>query len=328
MKKNFIFILSVFMLTYVFSDSYSKEKSVFALAGRDYVLGGQVVGIKLYSKGIIVVDFEDSESCPALNAGLRRGDTIISAGGADVTDTDSFLYAVAASGGKIDITYERGGKIGNTCLLLKSDSSGRLRAGMWVRDSVGGVGTVTFYSPADGKVVTLGHPVTDSDTGKSFTVQSGIITGCEIVSVNKSTPGSPGEIYGRFAQEDDVIGTISENTEKGLYAELKKLPSDPVYMKIAPADEVKNGGALLYSDIRGNGVEPYSVSIKKLYASSGSDLLVTITDERLIEAAGGIVQGMSGSPIVQGGKLAGALTHVFLDDPYSGYGIYAEKMAS
>ena len=328
MKKKFIFILSVFMLTYVVSDSYSKEKSVFALAGRDYVLGGQVVGIKLYSKGIIVVDFEDSDSCPALNSGLRRGDTIIYAGGAAVTDTDSFLYAVASSGGKLDITYERGGKTENTSLLLESDSSGRLRAGMWVRDSVGGVGTVTFYSPSDGKVVTLGHPVTDSDTGKCFTVQSGVITGCEILSVNKSTPGSPGEIYGQFAHEDDVIGTITENTEKGLYAELKKMPENATYMKIAPADEVKNGGALLYSDIRGNGVEPYSVSLKKLYSPSGSDLLVTINDNRLVEATGGIVQGLSGSPIVQGGKIVGALTHVFLDDPTSGYGIYAEKMAS
>lgn len=328
MKKKLILILSVFMLTYVISDSYSKEKSVFALAGHDYVLGGSVVGIKLYSKGIIVVDFEDSDNCPALRAGLRRGDTIISAGGTEVTDTDSFLYAVAASGGKLPITFERGGKIISSELIPKCDPSGRLLAGMWVRDSVGGVGTVTFYSPSEGKMVTLGHPVTDSDTGKSFTVQSGVITGCEILSVGKSTPGAPGEIFGRFADEENVLGQITENTERGLYASAAKIPDDPVYMKIAPASEVKSGGALLYSDIRGNGVEPYTVSIQKLYSSSGSDLLVKITDQRLLDFSGGIVQGMSGSPIVQSGKIAGALTHVFLDDPTSGYGIYSEKMAA
>lgn len=328
MKKKFIFILSVFMLTYVISDSFSKEKSVFALSGHDYVLGGNIVGIKLYSKGIIVVDFEDSPACPALKAGLRRGDTIIKAGGIDVTDTDSFLSAVAASGESLEITFERAGKIMSASLTPECDPSGRLRAGMWVRDSVGGVGTVTFYSPSEGKMVALGHPVTDSDTGKSFTVQNGVITGCEILSVGKSTAGSPGEIYGKFTDGADAMGTITENTDRGLYASINTLPTDAVYMKIAPADEVKSGGALLYSDIRKNGVEPYTVSIQKLYSAAGSDLLVKITDQRLLDLTGGIVQGMSGSPLVQGGKIVGALTHVFIDDPTSGYGIYAEKMAS
>lgn len=116
-----------------------------------------VVGIKLYSKGIIVVDFEDSDNCPALRAGLRRGDTIISAGGTEVTDTDSFLYAVAASGGKLPITFERGGKIISSERIPEMTHRAPF-SGMWVRDSVGGVGTVTFYSPSEGKMVTLGHP--------------------------------------------------------------------------------------------------------------------------------------------------------------------------
>ena len=119
---------------------------------------------------------------------------------------------------------------------------------------------------------------------------------------------------------------ITENTERGLYASAAKIPDDPVYMKIAPASEVKSGGALLYSDIRGNGVEPYTVSIQKLYSSSGSDLLVKITDQRLLDFSGGIVQGMSGSPIVQSGRLVGAVTHVFVNDPTRGYGIFIENM--
>lgn len=330
MKKKFMLLLTVFMLTYVASDVYKKDQSVFALSEKEYVLGGEIVGIKLYSQGIICVDFEDSNSPnPALLAGLKKGDIILYAGGREISDTDSFVEAVKESKDTVNVVYDRNGKIKETVITPQTDSYGNKRVGMWVRDSVAGVGTITFYSEEDCQVVTLGHPVTDSDTGRSFTVGKGYITDCDILSVEKSKKGAPGEIVGQFREDEKIYGEITANTENGLYAKTESMAEkDAEHIKIASINEVHDGGALLYTDVAGDGVKAYSVNIKRLLGGGKNDMTVEIIDERLISVTGGIVQGMSGSPIVQGGKIVGALTHVFLDDPKSGYGIYAQKMTA
>ena len=328
LKQKFILILSVFMLTYVASDVYRQDKSVFALSEKEYALGGQTVGIKLYSKGIMCVDFEDTEyPNPALAAGLKKGDIILSAGEREISDTDSFVEAVKEAGETVQVVYDRNGKIKETTITPETDAYGNKRVGMWVRDSVAGVGTITFYSEEDGQVVTLGHPVTDSDTGRSFTVGKGYITDCDILSVEKSKRGAPGEIIGQFKEDEKIYGQIRANTENGLYADIKDIPEgEAEYMRIAAVNDVHDGGALLYTDVAGDGVKGYSVNIKRLFSGGKNDMTVQISDERLISVTGGIVQGMSGSPIVQDGKIIGALTHVFLDDPKSGYAVYAQQM--
>ncbi len=328
MKKKLMLILSVFVLTYVTSDFISEEKSVFASAETEVILGGQVVGIKLYSEGIMLVDFEEGGESPALKAGLKKGDIILTADGKKINGTDSFIEAVLNSSPSdgLKISYNRGGRENSTVLYPSSTADGGMKVGMWVRDSVGGVGTVTCYSPSNNRMVTLGHSVTDTDTGESFIAGGGFITDCEILSVEKSACGTPGEIYGMFKEDERIYGTITENRETGLYADVRTLPEECTRIKIASASSVHDGGAILYSDVAGGGVTAYSVSLKKLYSAGTRNFAVTITDERLLALTGGIVQGMSGSPVVQGGRLVGALTHVCVNSPESGYGIYIENM--
>lgn len=326
MKKKLLFILSVFMLTYVISDFFTKEKSAFSESGEELILGGQIVGIKLYSEGIMVVGFEETEENPAIRAGIKTGDTIISANGIKINGTESFANVVSSSPDGVSVTYRRGGKEASTVIVPEKTADGRLMVGLWVRDSVGGVGTVTFYSEKCNKMVTLGHSVTDSDTGESFYAGGGVITDCEIASVEKSVSGSPGEIYGQFKADETVFGVIEKNTPCGLYASLCTMPSECVRVKTAPSGKVYDGGALLYSDIGGDGVKAYSVRLKKLYHADSKDFEIEITDERLLALTGGIVQGMSGSPVVQGGKLIGAVTHVFVNSPKKGYGIFVDNM--
>lgn len=325
MKKKLILILSVFMLSYVISDAIYEEKSVFAANDGEYLLGGQTVGIKLYSKGIIITDFEEDEKNPAVSAGLKRGDMILFANGRALTDTDSFVEVLSEST-ELNLVYDRGGKTMEAHVMPSEDENGRKRVGMWVRDSIAGVGTVTFYDVSRGKVAALGHPVTESDTGRSFTVGKGEISLCDIASIEKSAPGAPGELCGVFRENGTVYADITDNCQSGLFGNIRALPSvDAPSVKLAREREIHDGGAILYSDVSGTNTA-YSVKIKKLYSKDNNDFIVEITDSRLLDLTGGIVQGMSGSPIVQGGKLIGAVTHVFVNDPTKGYGIFVENM--
>lgn len=330
MKKRFAAILIILTLVYVSAD-YSRDASVSASGNIDnyeYVLGGNVVGIKLYGRGLILVDFKEiSGENPALKAGLCKGDILLSANGTDIKNTDSFIETVITSPGEIAITADRNGELFETVLTPIKDESGINRVGMWVRDSIAGVGTVTFYDEKGGKVVTLGHSVSDSDTGRRFGVRKGYITDCDVVSVEKSEEGAPGEIVGKFTEDEKIYGYITENTAGGLFANSSGiLPVDEVIVKAASSREVKDGEAFIYTELGGDGVKPYKVEIKKVFGRAKGDMIVTVTDDKLLSVTGGIVQGMSGSPILQNGKIVGAVTHVFVNDPTRGYGIFIENM--
>lgn len=329
MKRVLAIIITLFALTYVINDSFTKEKSVFAITNKNYLLGGETVGIKLYAKGLICIDFEEvGGRNPAKEAGIKKGDIILSSNGKEITGTDLFIKIISESNGKVQISYDRDGKIYETYITPYQDESGNKKVGLWVRDSVAGVGTVSFTDVEKGVMVTLGHSVNDSDTGRRFLAQRGYITNCEIIDVDKSEEGSPGEIYGKFKEDESIYGYITENTEKGLYANIGKISGniEKLY-HIASEKEIHDGGALVYTDVVGGEIKGYSAEIKKCYSSGGSDLIVEIKDNRLIEKTGGIVQGMSGSPIVQDGKIVGVVTHVFINNPSSGYAIYAYRMA-
>ena len=236
------------------------------------------------------------------------------------------MERVVSAKGELKLTVERNGEIFETSITPVVDESGINRVGMWVRDSIAGVGTVTFSDEKGGRMVTLGHSVSDSDTGTSFGVRKGYITDCEIVSVEKSRAGEPGEIVGKFTEEEKIYGYITENTGGGLFANSSGLAMDDgVKIKAAPSKDIVDGKALLYTELGGDGMKGYEVSIRKVYGKKG-DMIVTVTDEKLLNLTGGIVQGMSGSPIVQNGMLVGAVTHVFVNDPQQGYAIFAETM--
>ena len=295
---------------------------------------GTPFGMKLYTDGVLVIDITTVETVsgsisPGEDAGVKKGDYILSADGKQVLTNEELSAAVAASGGnRIKLVIERGGTqktVYVTPALSKETNSYRI--GLWVRDSSAGIGTLTFYSPATGIVCGLGHGVCDEDTGDLLELKNGEIVSAEIVSVEKGSSGSPGQLKGRFTY--GTIGKIDCNSEKGVYSVLKGKLGFSRLTETALKQEVRDGDAQILCTVDGREPQLYSCRIKKrssAYLSATQNMTVTVTDPELLNITGGIVQGMSGSPILQNGKLIGAVTHVLIDDPTTGYAIFAENM--
>lgn len=317
MKKQFIF---AFIIMAVFSVSAVITPSAPCAGSNVYVIpGGEVVGIKLYTKGLLVVGMSPAPS-PASLAGIKQGDIILKANGNELSDT-SQLFEIVSKNDKISLECVRNSKIYNT-VVIPNISSGAPRIGAWVRDSTAGLGTITFYT--QDKFAALGHAVTDSDTGKIMSLSDGSITGANVVGVSIGKRGTPGELIGTFA--DNTIGTIDINCENGLYGKSSTIP-DKQAVKIANRSEISEGDAYILANIDGSGVQQYSIKIERisLYAYT-KPIIFKVTDKKLLDTTGGIVQGMSGSPIIQNNMLIGAVTHVFVNDPSRGYAIFAENM--
>ena len=295
---------------------------------------GTPFGMKLYTDGVLVIDITTVETVsgsisPGEDAGVKKGDYILSADGKQVLTNEELSAAVAASGGnRIKLVIKRGGTqktVYVTPALSKETNSYRI--GLWVRDSSAGIGTLTFYSPATGIVCGLGHGVCDEDTGDLRELKNGEIVSAEIVSVEKRSSGSPGQLKGRFTY--GTIGKIDCNSEKGVYSVLKGKLGFSRLIETALKQEVRDGDAQILCTVDGREPQLYSCRIKKrssAYLSATQNMTVTVTDPELLKLTGGIVQGMSGSPILQNGKLIGAVTHVLIDDPTTGYAIFAENM--
>lgn len=295
---------------------------------------GTPFGMKLYTDGVLVIDITTVETVsgsisPGEDAGVKKGDYILSADGKQVLTNEELSAAVAASGGnRIKLVIKRGGTpktVYVTPALSKETNSYRI--GLWVRDSSAGIGTLTFYSPATGIVCGLGHGVCDEDTGDLLELKNGEIVSAEIVSVEKGSSGSPGQLKGRFTY--GTIGKIDCNSEKGVYSVLKGKLGFSRLAETALKQEVRDGDAQIFCTVDGREPQLYSCRIKKrssAYLSATQNMTVTVTDPELLKLTGGIVQGMSGSPILQNGKLIGAVTHVLIDDPTTGYAIFAENM--
>lgn len=295
---------------------------------------GTPFGMKLYTDGVLVIDITTVETAsgsisPGEDAGVKKGDYILSADGKQVLTNEELSAAVAASGGnRIKLVIKRGGTpktVYVTPALSKETNSYRI--GLWVRDSSAGIGTLTFYSPATGIVCGLGHGVCDEDTGDLLELKNGEIVSAEIVSVEKGSSGSPGQLKGKFTY--GTIGKIDCNSEKGVYSVLKGKLGFSRLTETALKQEVRDGDAQILCTVDGREPQLYSCRIKKrssAYLSATQNMTVTVTDPELLNITGGIVQGMSGSPILQNGKLIGAVTHVLIDDPTTGYAIFAENM--
>ena len=312
------------------------EAPVFAVGGRPF-------GIKLLMEGVMVTGLGDVEgqdgslSCPAEESGLCKGDIIRLADGEVLTSNDQLQQIIADSGGKVlTLSVRRGDEdIAMELQPVLSRRSGGWKGGMWVRDSIAGIGTMSFFDTKTGCFAGLGHPICDSDTGGVVPVHSGEAVPVEITDVKRGARGLAGELRGNFAMADS-FGVLERNKQSGIYGRLSdealaELSADCEVFPMAFRQEITEGDAEIYTTVSENTPERYSAEIVSVdYASGGSskNMVIRITDPRLLDAAGGIVQGMSGSPIIQNGKLVGAVTHVFVADPAKGYGIFAENMAS
>ncbi|MDO4543299.1 MAG: SpoIVB peptidase [Clostridia bacterium] len=300
-------------------------------------LGGQAVGVVLYTDGVQVVGLgsvstENGLVSPASNASIKQGDTILSVNGTKVLDSAHFRQLVNSGESTYRLTILREGQtIECTVTPAYDEQAGRWVLGAWVRDSTSGVGTLSFYDEDTYRFYALGHPVTDIDTGTILNAHSGIISLAEIFDVEKGISGKAGELYGSFSQEEaDVIGYIDCNTEFGIAGSIKQGEElNGQSLQLARASEVVLGEATMYSTVSGHEVLGYSCNVIRADVQSSpmtQGVIIEITDERLIERTGGIVQGISGSPVVQNGKLIGVVTHVFVNEPLRGYCLYAEWM--
>lgn len=293
---------------------------------------GTPFGVKLFSDGALVVAFSDRYTAlgsenPAKAAGLRLGDLIVSAGGREVRSNDDLTTAIQAANGRpLPVVYRRGGAQYTAELVPVKDEQGDYKAGVWVRDSGAGIGTMSFIDPAHETFAGLGHSISDADTGADLTLLSGEIVPVTITGCIRGAAGSPGELRGEFSAAP--AGTVLANDTAGVYGQYSGSQTGHS-MPVANLQEVIPGDAELWTTVQGTTAQPYKVKIERV-TMTGNDpnrnLLIRVTDARLLEATGGIVQGMSGSPIVQNGQLAAVLTHVLVNDPTSGYAIFAATM--
>jgi len=297
---------------------------------------GRAVGIKLFSDGVVVVGTSDivtegGKINPAKACGLKEGDIIthINATEVDTIEEVSALLQQLA-GESMSISAIRGDtSVELTAQAVRCSADGAYKLGAWIRDSMAGIGTVTYYCPETGAFGALGHGINDVDTALLMPLDSGEILPANVSGVRKGETGKPGQLKGVF-DTSATLGQLECNSACGVFGRLERedwLTGSA--METAARDEVRAGDAVILSNISGDTVERYEIRILKVYPESGSegrDFLIEVTDPRLLEATGGIVQGMSGSPIIQKGKLVGAVTHVMVDNPRQGYGIWIGDM--
>ena len=313
--------------------------TLFALGGtaqaadevKQLVPMGDAVGIYVQMQGVMVVDavkFDSGEgqSSPAREAGILPGDVIINIAGRAVESAeDVYEAAEALDGSPVELTLRRCGQEKRVSLTPHYNGE-KYELGLWLRDSMAGLGTLTYYDPDSGGFGALGHCISDIDTGVTMPIRSGKVLSAAINGVMKGGDGEPGQLQGGI-DADNSIGWVEENTESGIFGGL----SDPSAaegrqaMPIARDSEIKTGPATILSTVSGRKPESFDIEICRLH-SGGRGMTVKVTDERLLEMTGGIVQGMSGSPIIQGGKLVGAVTHVLINDSAKGYGLSIEGM--
>lgn len=301
-------------------------------ARKSVTVCGTPFGVKMFSEGALIVGFSDinisgGTANPAKDAGLRMGDRVICIGDTTTENNDAVKATLEASGGAaLNVVYVRDGEQLMTTLTPVWDAAeAQWRAGMWVRDSSAGVGTLTFADEENGVFAGLGHPISDSDTGESVALRSGEIVPCEIIGCTAGTVGSPGELKGRFLSSH-AIGTIKLNSQNGVYG-TTRTSFEGRSMEVAFAQEVVQGEAEILVTISGQTARTYRVMIERVSdADPNRNMVIHVIDDELLAQTGGIVQGMSGSPIIQNGRLAGAVTHVLVNDPTRGYGIFAQTM--
>ena len=295
-------------------------------ADNSVVLGGQPFGLTMYTSGVVVINVSDDDDSPARAAGVNENDIITKANGETVTSNEQLKEIVEHSRGEdIELSLSRGESPISLTITPQEDDEGGYTVGMWIRDSTAGLGTVTYYDERSCSFGALGHGINDRDTGILLPLRSGTVMEAEITSVTKAQPGAAGGLNGYMAY--DVIGEITVNTDYGVFGHYDALPQGD-RIACAADGEIHEGAAQIYCTLDDSGPHAYDVRIGSINTddNNGRNMVVTVTDSDLLDKTGGIVQGMSGSPIVQDGKLIGAVTHVFVNAPERGYGISIRNM--
>lgn len=336
------------------TEQYGSNQLVFEYAGlpikkvdvkvlEDFrvIPGGQSIGVKLNTAGILVVGHhqirtENGKVSPGELAGIKVGDLIVEINGKKIEKTLEISDIVQQAGKDnkpLKLKINREDSIFSTELLPQKEvEEDTFKLGLYIRDSAAGIGTMTFYEPKSKKYGALGHVISDMDTKKPIVVNNGEIVRSTVTSIEKGSNGNPGEKLARFSSDKEIIGDINRNSPYGIFGELNQKIKNNIYdqaIPIALSSQVKTGKAQILTVVENDEVEVFDIEIvssipQKFPATKG--MVIKITDPRLIEKTGGIVQGMSGSPIIQDGILVGAVTHVFVNDPLSGYGVHIEWM--
>ena len=317
-----------------------KKINVDVIPGINLIPGGHSIGVLLRTEGVMVVGFSpvlnaQNEPCfPARDAGINVGDTIIEIDGIKTSTDDQvkkIIATVNAEKTALTITLNRKDKIIKKVVSAQyCQESKSYRIGLFVRDNAGGIGTLTFIDPNSGKFGALGHLITDSETNQRINIRQGKILLASVEDIHKADRGSPGEKIGTFVEASD-LGDIVKNDNCGIYGTAKQDLQNPLYpnaIPIAYSSQIHTGKAKILTVVKGQEIKAYNIVVEKIISGKqdGKNMIIRINDEELLRITGGIVQGMSGSPIIQDEKIIGAVTHVFLNDPQRGYGVFIENM--
>lgn len=316
-----------------------KNVTIQVLPEIKVIPGGQSVGVKMDVRGVLVVGLQEIDTVsgesvnPGLEAGLEIGDSILEINNTAVYSAEEVQLIINKLKGKVRVKISRRGEVMQLELSpVQSADDNLYKLGVWVRDKTAGLGTLTYYNPENHCFGALGHAITDPDTGNILAVEEGELLSASVESVKQGTAGVPGEIRGIFYEADDPLGNLEKNTAYGIFGTTYSQILNPFYsqpLSIGYQNEIKEGLAYIMTTVDGNHVEKYEIQIEEIHRQtrpSTKSMVIRVTDERLIKKTGGIVQGMSGSPIIQNNKIIGAVTHVFVNDPERGYGIFIEWM--
>ncbi|MBR4863602.1 MAG: PDZ domain-containing protein [Oscillospiraceae bacterium] len=298
--------------------------SVAASAAQLLIPGGQLVGLELQDNTVTVVAFEENTSA-AKAAGLQEGDRILKIDGVSVGSVSDIRNALDRSDGQVDICVLRGKKTKAFSVCPDPTQEGP-KLGVYLKQGTTGVGTVTYYDPEDGSFAALGHGVNTAN-GNLLQMTQGAVYSAKVMRVKKGAVGTPGQLVGSLT-DPEATGKLSKNTNQGVFGDIAVV-STAAPLPVAQPEEIRTGSATIRSTVEGDSLKEYSVEILKIYPTGSRqtrNMLLKVTDPTLLSTTGGIVQGMSGSPIIQNGKIIGAVTHVLVNDPTMGYGIFIENM--
>lgn len=311
-----------------------KEIEINEIPQAEVVPLGNIVGLRLYASGVLVIGkTEIKGEKPYKTSTIKEGDLITAVNSKKVETTTDLITSVNDSkGNSIEITYVREGIIYTTTIEPVKTDKDEYKIGLWVRDGAIGVGTISYYEPSTKYFAALGHPIIDTDTGEIVSIKEGELVNASVISIKKGEGGNPGEIKGSL-KSDEKIGQISTNTEFGIYGTLDNLSSLNIdkenKIKVALREEIKTGDAKVLLTLEDGIRKEYDVKIKKIYKNNDKDnksMLIEIVDEDLKNLTGGIIQGMSGAPLIQNGKFIGAITHVLVNNPELGYAVFGDLM--
>ena len=323
----------------LFDSIFIKDMEVDVLPRTKVIPVGSIAGVKLYTSGILVVGMSEIEGVdnkkhrPYENSGIEEGDTIIAIDDEKISTTQDLITTVNKSNGKdLSIKYVHDNETAVCSITPVQTSSKEYKLGLWVRDSAAGVGTVTFYDSSTKSFGALGHGITDIDTEELINIETGEFVTTRILNIAKGESGNPGKIQGTIENQKN-IGSIYKNTKFGIYGKVEDLSAINIdyskEMEVALREEIKEGKAKILCDLDGNGPKEYEIEIEKIYLENNYDnksMKIKVTDENLLNKTGGIIQGMSGSPVIQNGKFIGAVTHVLVNNPKEGYAVFGDIM--